>query len=93
MVCIGCCECGLAQAAFVRFRAKRLLSQYVAGDKASYNGHVWTAQWWTQGETPGQFSVWADNGACLAIIVGVESTESSKESRSVLPSRLFRFKS
>ena len=30
----------------------------------SYNGHQWTAQWWTQNETPGSASVWKDNGAC-----------------------------
>ncbi|MDQ2835815.1 MAG: chitinase [Actinomycetota bacterium] len=32
----------------------------------SYNGHNWTAKWWTQGDIPGSNSqnVWADNGAC-----------------------------
>ncbi|RXW11215.1 hypothetical protein EST38_g14640 [Candolleomyces aberdarensis] len=38
---------------------------YVGGDKASYNGRLWTAKWWTQNETPGGASgVWTDNGAC-----------------------------
>jgi chitodextrinase/predicted chitinase len=37
---------------------------YVGGDSASYNGHNWSAQWWTQGETPGVASVWADQGTC-----------------------------
>ena len=32
----------------------------------SYNGHTWTAKWWTQGDIPGNNSqrVWTDNGAC-----------------------------
>ncbi|THH07640.1 hypothetical protein EW145_g3240 [Phellinidium pouzarii] len=25
---------------------------YVAGNKVSYNGHLWTAKWWTEGDTP-----------------------------------------
>jgi chitinase len=32
----------------------------------SYNGHQWTAKWWTQGDIPGNNSqnVWTDDGAC-----------------------------
>jgi chitinase len=37
---------------------------YVGGNQASYQGHNWTAKWWTQGETPGSADVWQDNGAC-----------------------------
>src|SRR4051794_39563531 len=37
---------------------------YVGGNLVSYNGHTWKAQWWTQGETPGQAQVWLDQGAC-----------------------------
>ena len=38
---------------------------YVGGQLVSYNGHKWTAKWWTQGETPGgQAGVWTDNGPC-----------------------------
>jgi chitinase len=37
---------------------------YTGGMLASYNGHTWKAQWWTQGETPGQAQVWLDQGAC-----------------------------
>ncbi|KAF9447351.1 carbohydrate-binding module family 5 protein [Macrolepiota fuliginosa MF-IS2] len=38
---------------------------YVGGNKAIYNGHLWTAQWWTLGDTPGgSAGVWVDNGAC-----------------------------
>jgi chitinase len=40
---------------------------YTGGQKVSYNGHVWTAKWWTQNETPGSSSgVWTDGGACFA---------------------------
>jgi chitinase len=37
---------------------------YTSGMQVSYNGHTWTAQWWTQGETPGAAQVWLDQGAC-----------------------------
>jgi chitinase len=37
---------------------------YTGGNLVSYNGHTWKAQWWTQGETPGQAGVWLDQGAC-----------------------------
>jgi chitinase len=37
---------------------------YTGGNLVSYSGHTWKAQWWTQGETPGQASVWLDQGAC-----------------------------
>ncbi|WP_407914549.1 glycoside hydrolase family 19 protein [Kitasatospora sp. NE20-6] len=38
---------------------------YTNGNSASYNGHNWTAKWWTQNETPGGSSgVWADQGTC-----------------------------
>jgi chitinase len=39
---------------------------YNGGAQVSYNGHKWTAKWWTQGDIPGNNSqaVWTDNGAC-----------------------------
>jgi chitinase len=37
---------------------------YTGGNLVSYLGHTWKAQWWTQGETPGQAGVWLDQGAC-----------------------------
>jgi chitinase len=39
---------------------------YVGGQQVSYNGHLWTAKWWTQGDTPGNNAqdVWTDNGVC-----------------------------
>jgi len=40
---------------------------YTAGNVASYNGQNWTAQWWTQGETPGttgEWGVWRGAVAC-----------------------------
>jgi chitinase len=41
-------------------------SPYGGSSVVSYNGHRWTAKWWTQGDTPGSNGqgVWADNGAC-----------------------------
>ncbi|RDB29076.1 Chitinase 1 [Hypsizygus marmoreus] len=37
---------------------------YTGGAQVIYSSHLWTAQWWTQGETPGISSVWVDKGAC-----------------------------
>ncbi|KAL1694011.1 glycoside hydrolase family 18 and carbohydrate-binding module family 5 protein [Schizophyllum commune] len=38
---------------------------YTGGQTCTYNGHLWTAKWWTQGETPSASSdVWTDSGAC-----------------------------
>jgi chitinase len=39
---------------------------YNGGAVVSYNGHRWTAKWWTQGDVPGNNGqdVWVDNGAC-----------------------------
>ncbi|KAI0071673.1 hypothetical protein K474DRAFT_1606521 [Panus rudis PR-1116 ss-1] len=40
-------------------------SVYTGGQTAVYNGHLWTAKWWTQGDTPGGAAgVWTDNGPC-----------------------------
>ena len=41
---------------------------YNGGAVVSFNGHQYSAKWWTQGEEPdthsGQWDVWADKGAC-----------------------------
>jgi pyruvate/2-oxoglutarate dehydrogenase complex dihydrolipoamide acyltransferase (E2) component len=41
-------------------------SVYTGGMAVSYNGHRWTAKWWTQGDVPGANAqdVWTDNGPC-----------------------------
>ncbi|KAF9042919.1 glycoside hydrolase superfamily [Panaeolus papilionaceus] len=38
---------------------------YVGGNQVVYNGHLWTASWWSQADVPGGLAgVWVDNGAC-----------------------------
>ncbi|KAI0819279.1 glycoside hydrolase superfamily [Trametes gibbosa] len=38
---------------------------YVGGDQVSYDGHLWTAKWWSYNDVPGGLAgVWTDNGAC-----------------------------
>ncbi|KAG0005281.1 hypothetical protein BGZ79_005861 [Entomortierella chlamydospora] len=39
-------------------------ASYNAGAKVSYNGHLYTAQWWSQNNTPTNGAPWTDNGAC-----------------------------
>ncbi|PJI94776.1 glycosyl hydrolase family 18 protein [Luteimicrobium subarcticum] len=46
---------------------------YTGGKQASYNGTVYTAQWWTQGETPGTSAAWKATGTCS----GTSTTTSS----------------
>ncbi len=50
---------------------------YTAGNRASRNGNVYEAKWWTQGDDPllsGQWDVWKLIGACNARI-GATSTD------------------
>ncbi|KAH9475936.1 Chitinase 1 [Psilocybe cubensis] len=38
---------------------------YTGGATVTYGGHLWSAQWWTQADTPGGAAgVWIDKGAC-----------------------------
>jgi len=38
---------------------------YNGGDVVSYDGHLWSAKWWSYNDTPGGAAgVWADQGAC-----------------------------
>ncbi|WP_033339663.1 carbohydrate-binding protein [Catenuloplanes japonicus] len=37
---------------------------YLAGDRATHNGHLWQANWWTQGSEPGLTAQWRDLGTC-----------------------------
>ncbi|KAH7915104.1 glycoside hydrolase family 18 protein [Hygrophoropsis aurantiaca] len=40
---------------------------YTAGDQVTYNGDLWTANYWTENDTPGDASgSWADDGACTS---------------------------
>ncbi|CAL1696369.1 unnamed protein product [Somion occarium] len=51
-------------------------SVYTGGQQVAYGGHLWTAKWWTQGDTPGgSAGVWTDNGACSANKVQKQESE------------------
>ncbi|KAF7789642.1 hypothetical protein EIP86_000588 [Pleurotus ostreatoroseus] len=40
---------------------------YNGGDQVVYNGQLWTAKWWSYGDTPGGAAGdWQDDGACTA---------------------------
>lgn len=41
---------------------------YTSGGKVTHGGFVYTAQWWTQGDTPGTSSVWVKGAACTAAL-------------------------
>ncbi|PSR71375.1 hypothetical protein PHLCEN_2v12751 [Hermanssonia centrifuga] len=41
---------------------------YNGGDEAVYGGHLWTAKWWSYGDTPGGAAGdWQDDGVCTNI--------------------------
>jgi hypothetical protein len=37
---------------------------YLGGQRVKHNGHLWQANWWTQGSEPGLTAQWRDLGAC-----------------------------
>jgi hypothetical protein len=37
---------------------------YLAGQTVTHNGHLWQANWWTQGSEPGLTAQWKDLGRC-----------------------------
>ncbi|KDQ52897.1 carbohydrate-binding module family 5 protein [Jaapia argillacea MUCL 33604] len=38
---------------------------YTGGQTATYGGYLWTAKWWTEGDTPGGAAgVWTEGAAC-----------------------------
>ena len=39
-------------------------SVYTAGQTVTHNGHLWQANWWTQGSEPGLTAQWKDLGPC-----------------------------
>ncbi|KAF8929632.1 hypothetical protein EDD21DRAFT_443993 [Dissophora ornata] len=41
---------------------------YSGGAKITYGGYIYTAQWWTQGDTPGSAQVWTVGAACSATL-------------------------
>ncbi|TEB39358.1 class III chitinase [Coprinellus micaceus] len=54
---------------------------YQGKDRAVYNNHLWTAQWWTQGDTPGgSAGVWVDNGLCSSSRILAGSSDSDSDS-------------
>ncbi|KAG0222109.1 Chitinase 1 [Actinomortierella wolfii] len=53
-------------------------TSYSGGAKVSYEGYVYTAQWWTQGDTPGTNPVWVRGAACSG-----SSASKSKKAASV----------
>ncbi|KIP08233.1 carbohydrate-binding module family 5 protein [Phlebiopsis gigantea 11061_1 CR5-6] len=43
---------------------------YNGGDEVVYGGHLWTAKWWSYGDTPGGVAGdWTDDGACTANVL------------------------
>ncbi|EIN09820.1 glycoside hydrolase [Punctularia strigosozonata HHB-11173 SS5] len=38
---------------------------YTGGEQVTFNGHLWTAKWWTEADQPGGVAGdWTDDGAC-----------------------------
>jgi chitinase len=63
---------------------------YVGGSVVSFNGHQYSAKWWTQGEEPdthsGQYDVWIDKGPCSGGSGSPSPSKSPPPSPSTSPS-------
>jgi len=47
---------------------------YQGGSQVVFNGHLWTANWWSQADAPGGASGdWTDNGPCTSANVAANS--------------------
>ena len=54
------------------------LAQYNGGQKVTYNGHLWTAKWWSYASTPGgSVGDWQDDGACASFNVVAPTVRSA----------------
>ncbi|KAI0961221.1 hypothetical protein AcV7_000377 [Taiwanofungus camphoratus] len=63
---------------------------YTGGSEVQYNGHLWTAQYWTEDDVPGgSAGVWTDDGACTSSDVAGRALPTPPPARRV-NSRLFR---
>ncbi|KAF9459439.1 glycoside hydrolase superfamily [Collybia nuda] len=66
---------------------------YTGGAQVVYSSHLWTAQWWTQGDTPGgTVGVWVDKGTCAAGKHAAETSHAphATATSSTTRSRFFR---
>lgn len=52
---------------------------YVGGDEVAYNGKIYRAKWWTQGEEPGKADVWEDTLVAAVQPSALEDTKSDQE--------------
>ncbi|KAF9007657.1 glycoside hydrolase superfamily [Cyathus striatus] len=51
---------------------------YQGGNQVTYNGHLWTAKWWSHADVPGGTAgVWTDGGICTLGSGGSVSTTSA----------------
>ncbi|ETW87551.1 glycoside hydrolase family 18 protein [Heterobasidion irregulare TC 32-1] len=57
---------------------------YTGGQQVIYSGHLWTAKWWTENDTPGgSAGVWTDDGEC-SVSVAASVTKNSTDPPSIL---------
>jgi len=55
---------------------------YVGGQQATFSSSLWTAQWWTEGDTPGGAAgVWINNGPCSAAGLAADMSKPLRISR------------
>ncbi|KAF8516863.1 glycoside hydrolase superfamily [Gautieria morchelliformis] len=58
---------------------------YTAGQQVVYNGHLWTAKWWTQADAPGGAAGdWTDDGACTTPVAAVTDAAMASPSNHVI---------
>ncbi|KAI1797099.1 glycoside hydrolase, partial [Ganoderma leucocontextum] len=51
---------------------------YNGGQQVVYNGHLWTAKWWSYADIPGGVAGdWADDGACTSFAAAIPTQRSA----------------
>ncbi|KAI9061210.1 carbohydrate-binding module family 5 protein [Trametes sanguinea] len=57
---------------------------YNGGDTVIYNGHLWTAKWWSYGDVPGGAAGdWTDNGACTSFAAAIPTAHVAAKSAKI----------
>ena len=54
------------------------MAQYNGGQQVVYNGHLWTAKWWSYADVPGGVAGdWTDDGACTSFAAAIPTQRSA----------------
>jgi len=62
---------------------------YDGASQVTYNGHLWTAKWWSFGDTPGGAAgVWTDNGACTSLVAATAKVANTNDAKAAVVTKV-----